>query len=117
MRFKRTLSTALLIVAIGLLWSLQAGAYGLFAGDNNCNQCHTTWPGAEHTFHTNFYECSVCHTVEPIPSSTCAGCHDVPDMFVQHGPLIDQSGYQCGYCHEGVDTEPCTLTDLKNLFE
>ncbi len=117
MRSKRTLSTALLIIAVGLFWSLQAGAYDLFAGDNNCNQCHTTWPGAEHTFHSDAYSCSTCHAVEPIPASVCIQCHDVSDLFDQHGPLIDQDDYQCGYCHEGVDTVFRSLSELKSLFD
>jgi len=119
MRIKRTILATLLVVTIGLFWSLQAGAYNLFSGDNNCDQCHPTFTigGAQHSTHTAIYSCSTCHSVEPIPSSTCLQCHDAPDIFESHGGLVDQEGYQCGYCHEGVPAEAHSWTELKNIFE
>jgi hypothetical protein len=106
----------LMVAATVLLFAMQAGAYEFFLGDNNCNQCHTDWPGDTHTFHRNAYACSVCHAEDPIPSSTCSGCHDANDLLTLHGPLVDGEGYQCGYCHEGVGVELKTWSEMKHDF-
>lgn len=117
MRIKQMILTAILVVTVALVWSLPAGAYGLFGGANNCNQCHPEWPGAQHTLHTGF-DCGICHSGEdPVPTSACSSCHDVSEMLALHGPLMDQEGFQCGYCHSGVSAEHRTWHDLKNIFE
>jgi len=118
MRKSRILVSVLLVVAIGLFWSIQAGAYYLFSGENNCDQCHTDFPGDTHTFHIDAgISCASCHEVEPIPSSACSACHLVDDLLVLHAPLEDQMGYQCSDCHESTGAESRSLTDLKKLFE
>jgi len=117
----RRMLIVMAIVAVGMFWSLPAGAYGVFTGANNCNQCHDTWPGSEHTLHSSQFACSLCHVggvgVNPVEPTSCLQCHDTTDLFVLHGPLTDGDGFQCGYCHEGVTAEGHSWTDLKNIFE
>ena len=121
MRTKLTLTTMLLVLAIGALWSVQVGAYGVFTADppeaSNCSQCHTDWPGATHTVHQAF-DCSACHANDPVQTNSCAGCHDAGDLLDLHSPLegLGDMAY-CGYCHAGVGTEKRNLGEMKALFQ
>jgi hypothetical protein len=122
MRTRRTIFTTLLILSIGLLWSMQAGAYGLFTADppesGNCSQCHTDWPGATHTVHMGF-DCGLCHVDEmPVPVSSCSGCHPAAGLLEAHSPLEGPGDmFYCGYCHDGVGNESRSWGELKDLFE
>jgi len=119
MNAKRWMVAAVtLSLAAALLWSLQAGAYETFAGANACNQCHTDWPGATHTTHGAMpgVACADCHAVDPITPNECIACHDRTALFQGHGGLIDQDGYQCGFCHEGVGAQVRTWSGLKDDF-
>ena len=121
MNTRRMMISLLLTVAVALLGAVPAGAYGLFTGANNCDQCHTEWTGSEHSLHSGSFSCDTCHDGaigdNPVLTSTCVACHDAPDVFVLHAPLMDQQGYQCGYCHEGVANESHSWSSLKNIFE
>lgn len=122
MRSRRTLTITLLILAVGVFWSLQAGAYGLFTADpaeaGNCSQCHTDWPGDTHTVHMSF-SCDNCHVDDaPVPVSSCSGCHPAGALLELHAPLVGPGdGQQCGVCHEGVANEAQSWSELKELFE
>lgn len=114
---RKSVVVTLLVVGVALLWSLQAGAYIFFAGDNNCSQCHTEWPGTSHDFHSASFNCTLCHVDEGVvQNNTCVACHDFTEMMVLHGPFIDGGGFQCGYCHEGVSAEERSWSDVKNQF-
>ena len=123
MKFKRTMVGVVVLVAISMLWNLQVGAYGVFKADppesSNCSQCHSDWPGATHTFHSDAFNCNNCHIPfnTPVETSACAVCHDAADLLTLHSPL-EGPGDQayCGYCHEGVSSETRRWGEVKALF-
>lgn len=122
MRNKRMSVMITVIVAIGLLWIVQAGAYGLFTATppeaGRCSQCHTDWPGATHTVHTAF-DCSACHADDaPVMVNACTACHGGAGGILDgHAEIEAPNGEYCGYCHEGVGVESRTLTEVKGIFE
>lgn len=122
MRIKLTFKITLLVLVLGTLWSLQAGAYNLFTAEppeaSNCSQCHSDWPGATHSVHTAAFDCGVCHTDDlPVPVNACAGCHPAADLLTLHSPLEGPGDMNyCGYCHAGTDTYEGTLDHLKALY-
>ena len=123
MKLKRMAVPGILVIMVALLWGFQAGAYGLFEGvdSGNCAQCHTSWPGSEHTTHTAAFGCATCHVGSPgdnaVVTSTCAGCHSSDAFFPLHGGLEAPNGDYCGYCHENVANENSSLSELRNIFE
>lgn len=119
MTTKRTILILMAATALVLFGALQASGYVLFDVDveGDCAQCHTTWPGAEHTIHTAAFDCTACHTgSDPVPVSACSACHEVPDVLDLHGPLEAPNGQYCGLCHEGVAAESHSFTEIKELF-
>jgi hypothetical protein len=119
MRIRRLIVVACLILTIGLLWSLQAGAYQLFSADNGrCSQCHTDWPGTTHSLHTGF-DCSACHfESDPVAVNSCTACHGGAEGILgAHADTEAPNGEYCGYCHVGVGVENWSMTDLKELFK
>lgn len=118
---KRTILILAAATALVLFGALQASGYNVFdvEEEGDCAQCHTTWPGAEHDFHTAEYGCATCHTgafSDPVPVSVCSACHEVPDVLELHGPLEAPNGQYCGLCHEGVAAESHSYTEIKALF-
>ena len=122
MKFKRLVLPAVLVLLIVLFWSFQAGAYNQFtAVDGNCSQCHTTWPGDQHTGHSGSFACSTCHDGSvgdnPVLTAVCTACHGSSGLFDLHGGTETPSGEYCGYCHPGVATKQWSLTELRNIFD
>lgn len=117
MNTKRTILILMAVAAVSLFGALQASGYVLFTEvEGNCSQCHTTWPGAEHTIHTGF-SCALCHTdEEPVPVNACATCHDPSDLLALHGPFEAPNNQYCGLCHEGVAAEDHSYSEIKALF-
>jgi hypothetical protein len=124
MTIKRMIVTAVAVLSIALLGTLQVGAYELYEFDppenGYCSQCHT-FPGANHDFHTNNdVSCNLCHVdgfSNPVPVNACESCHAAGDLFALHGGIETPSGEYCGYCHEGVGNENRNWTELRQLFE
>ncbi len=124
MKFKRTMIGVLVLVAISIMWNVEAGAYGVFLADpvdsSNCSQCHTDWPGATHDFHSGAFSCGSCHIPfgTPVETSACAACHDAAPLLVLHSQLVGPGDMSyCGYCHDGVNAEPRKWGEVKALFQ
>jgi hypothetical protein len=118
MKFKRMLVTAVLIVTIAMIWSLQAGAYVIFAEDGGgCGQCHTASAIHDVAFH-DALDCSACHAQDPVAISSCVVCHDAGDVLTlpaHQGEL--PNGQWCGICHDTIPTDSRSWSELKNIFE
>ncbi|RKZ12091.1 hypothetical protein DRQ50_12495 [bacterium] len=123
MKFKRLVLPAALVILVVSFWSFQAGAYNLFTvEDGSCSQCHTDWPGTDHSFHSGAFDCSTCHDGSvgdnPVVTARCTACHSSEDLFNLHGGMLTPiSDEYCGYCHPGVATERQSLTELRSVFD
>jgi len=120
---RMTVLTPLLLILV-LLWAFQASAYFVVSSNppqaGNCTQCHP-FPGAgAHDFHIDAdISCAACHGdfSGPVETSTCSVCHTAAGILDLHAGVQAPNDEYCGYCHEGVDVEARSWTELKNIFE